>query len=292
MSDTSLGLGAAVISALLYAASVTLQALEARAVPVEHQLRASLLGLLFRRPRWVLGTLLGLLGWPFQALALARAPLALVQPALACGLIMILLIAHWLLGERLTLVTGAAAMAVVAGIALLTVTLPVHESGSADPTVLALGLIVIAAIGLVPLLARQQARRLPMALAAAAGATYVWIALATKLLDDSIGRRSWIVAGVWLAAVAAAAAIGGISEMSAFQIARATRVVPVVFACETVAPALLAPLVGERLGLDPLGLAFGLVGLALVGAGVMVLARAQPVAGLVAGQLDERPAGS
>jgi len=46
---------------------------------LELHLRPSLIGFLLRRRRWLLGTALGILGWPLQALALAFAPLALVQ---------------------------------------------------------------------------------------------------------------------------------------------------------------------------------------------------------------------
>ena len=83
MPDIALALLAALAAAALYTTSVTLQALEARRAPVALQLRPALIGFLVRRPRWMLGTALGLLGWPFQALALARGPLALVQPTLA-----------------------------------------------------------------------------------------------------------------------------------------------------------------------------------------------------------------
>ena len=41
-----------------------------------------LIGFLLKRPRWVAGTVLGILGWPLQLLALSFAPLVIVQPAL------------------------------------------------------------------------------------------------------------------------------------------------------------------------------------------------------------------
>ena len=83
----ALGIAAAVGASLLYNTSIALQALEAREVPAEHSLRPSLLGRLLRNRRWLGATALGLLGWPLEIVALLLAPLTVVQPCLASGLI-------------------------------------------------------------------------------------------------------------------------------------------------------------------------------------------------------------
>ncbi|HET7508851.1 MAG TPA: hypothetical protein VFJ65_01240, partial [Solirubrobacterales bacterium] len=93
----ALGIASAVVASLLYNASIALQALEARGVPQEHGLRPSLLGRLLRNRRWLGATGLGLLGWPFEIAALLLAPLTLVQPCLASGLVLLL----WLGATRL-----------------------------------------------------------------------------------------------------------------------------------------------------------------------------------------------
>ena len=41
-----------------------------------------------------------MLGWPLQVLALSLAPLVVVQPALAMGLIVLLVLAERMLGEH------------------------------------------------------------------------------------------------------------------------------------------------------------------------------------------------
>src|SRR2546428_9787648 len=99
MSRLLLGLLAAFGAAGLYSAGIALQALEARQIAKEHALRIGLLWRLVRRPRWLLGITLDLGGWALQALALALAPLTLVQPALAGGLVFLLMIGPGLLGE-------------------------------------------------------------------------------------------------------------------------------------------------------------------------------------------------
>jgi drug/metabolite transporter (DMT)-like permease len=277
----ALACAAAVGSAALYASAVTLQALEARSAPVELQLRPSLIGFLLTRRRWLLGTALGALGWPLQAVALAFGPLTLVQPILALSVVGLLATGHRVLGEPVGRRSLVAVAAVLAGIALLALEAPTHTAarGGALP---ALTLAALGALSLVPFARVRGSAESASVLAFAAGTAYVMLALATTLLDSALGRGAWWVAAIWLAVSGAGAAIGGLTEMSAFHLAPATVVAPIIFCFETVAPAFLAPVVGQRLGTDPRSLAIDLTGLSLVGIGVTLLARSGPVAKLVA----------
>jgi hypothetical protein len=272
---------AALGSAALYASAVTLQALEARSAPAELHLRPSLIGFLLRRRRWLLGTALGILGWPLQALALAFAPLALVQPILALSVVGLLVTGQRVLGEPVGRRSLVAVAGILGGIALLALEAPtraVSQSGVL-PIMTLVGLGVLS---LVPFARVRGSAGSASFLALAAGTAYVVLALATTLLDGALGRETWWIAAVWLAVSSAGAAIGGLTEMSAFRLAPATVVAPIIFCTETVAPALLAPVVGQRLGTDLQSLALDLAGLALVGIGVTLLARSRPVANLVA----------
>jgi hypothetical protein len=84
-----LGVAAAFGSSGLYSLGVSLQAAEAGTTGREFALRPALIATLARRRRWLLGALISLAGWPLQALALLVAPLTLVQPALAAGLVIL-----------------------------------------------------------------------------------------------------------------------------------------------------------------------------------------------------------
>jgi drug/metabolite transporter (DMT)-like permease len=279
--DVALASLAALGSAALYTSAVTLQALEARSAPAALELRPALFGFLLRRPRWVLGTTLGLLGWPLQALALAFGPLALVQPIQALSVVGLLAAGHRILGEPVGPRSLVAVAAIAGGIALLALEAP---TGTSDVSG-ALPVATLAGLGVCSLVPFARARgggRSATPLAFAAGAAYTAIALSTTLLDSALGRSAWWVAIVWLAVIGAGAAVGGLTEMSAFRLAAATVVAPIIFSVETVAPALLAPLVGEHLGTGAQSLAIDLAGLALVGAGVALLARSRSVAGLMA----------
>jgi multidrug transporter EmrE-like cation transporter len=87
-------------SSSLYALATSAQALEARRTPPETALRASLLARLVRRPIWLAGTAAGFLAWPVQAVALSLGSVALVQPAMGFGLVVLLLLGVAFLGER------------------------------------------------------------------------------------------------------------------------------------------------------------------------------------------------
>ena len=67
--------------------------------PEEH-LRLALMRNLLGRARWLAGTGLSVLGWPLQVVALLLAPLVVVQPTLAAGLLVLLFLAQRMLGEH------------------------------------------------------------------------------------------------------------------------------------------------------------------------------------------------
>jgi len=96
----ALGIICAIGASALYNTSIALQALEARDVGQEHALRLSLIGRLIKNPRWLLATGIGLLGWPLEIAALLLAPLTVVQPCLACGLVLLLWLGVTRLGEK------------------------------------------------------------------------------------------------------------------------------------------------------------------------------------------------
>src|ERR1700691_2771080 len=116
MVDLVLGIGAAVGASTLYSLGIALQALDAREAPHDEHLRLALVAGLLRRARWLLGTGLSILGWPLQVVALLLAPLVVVQPALAAGLLVLLFIAERMLGEHAGRYEYGAMTAIVLGV--------------------------------------------------------------------------------------------------------------------------------------------------------------------------------
>src|SRR5947209_18441860 len=70
----ALGLAAAIGASALFMLGVALQTLDAREAPREDGLRLGLIARLLRHPRWVLGTVVGVAGFPLQVAAFAWAP--------------------------------------------------------------------------------------------------------------------------------------------------------------------------------------------------------------------------
>lgn len=278
-----------------------LQACEARSSPPANAARFALLWGLFHRPRWVLGTLLLILAWPTQVLALAFAPITVVQPILSTFQLALLLLARFWLGVRVGAREVLAAVAIVAGISLVIVVAPRH-SVLHPPALRLAGPLVL--VGIAALLAYlysrgHQSRRLQLPIAAGLG--YAWVDFSDKLLSNAISQGSWGTAAAWLAAVLAFGAIAFISEMSALQRLSPVTVGPVVGALQEPLPVLMALAGGvEMWGGGPGKMAGLAAGLLLVGIGASGLARspaiaevgAEPPARIGAGTGGEAPAGA
>ena len=90
--------------------------MDAKEAPHEEHLRLALAWRLVRRARWLLGTGLSILGWPLQLVALLLAPLVVVQPALAAGLLVLMFLAQRMLGEHAGRNEHLAMAAIVIGV--------------------------------------------------------------------------------------------------------------------------------------------------------------------------------
>jgi drug/metabolite transporter (DMT)-like permease len=292
MYRLELGLACACIASILFDLAVAMQALEAREVPRDHALRPSLLGRLVARPRWLLGTALGAAGWPFHLAGLLLAPLTVVQPALASGLLLLLVLGDRMLGERVGPLEVGAVLAIVLGVAGMAWAAPEHTTSHAGFARLAPALGLLALIAVVPYLTRREGAAASALLPLSAGCAYAWTGISTKLIADFLSSSSWLPVLGWAVATGVLALVGLLSEMSALQSRAATRVAPVVFVVQVSVPVILAPLLtGESWGSTPLG-GLALLGfLALVSAGAGVLGSTRAVSGLVAAGVDQVPDG-
>jgi drug/metabolite transporter (DMT)-like permease len=277
----ALGIVAAVGASCLYNTSIALQALEARQVPGEHSLRPSLLGNLVRNRRWLGATALGLAGWPLEIAALLLAPLTVVQPCLASGLILLLWLGATRLGEAPGWREWAAVGAIVAGVVGVAWAAPERTTDHAGAAAIALALGLVAVPIALPYLLRERAAfgLLPVL---SAGCGYAWTAIASKLLTDELAVGSVAVAAAWLATAAASEGLALLSEMSALQRRPATHVAPVMFAVQVLVPVLLAPLIfGESWGSTPLGGVALVAFMAVAVAGTVLLAGSSSVGAVI-----------
>jgi drug/metabolite transporter (DMT)-like permease len=285
------GVVAALCSALLYAIGVTLQSIEARAMPSEDSLRPALLWHLLTRRRWLIGTACVAGGWGAQALALMLAPITIVQPALAVSVVALLFIGSRFFGETVRRREFAAALAIVVGVAGLVVASPGHSEDKAAPLMLALGLTALGLVALAPYALRSH-RRFGALVVFSAGLAYAWTGFSTKFLADEASSGDYLLALTWLGATVGAAGVGLLSEMTALQRRSAIRVFPIVLVVQIVVAVLLAPLLaGERWSPEPLVVAVLAVSLAVVALGTRALTGARAVGRAISTDRDDGAAG-
>lgn len=277
-----LGIVCAVGASVLYNTSIALQAMEARDVPERHSLRVSLIGKLVRNRKWLGATALGLVGWPFEIAALLLAPLTVVQPCLASGLIVLLWLGVTRLGEKPGPREYLAVAAIVAGVAGVAWAAPDRTTDHAGTWAIALALGLVAIPVLAPYVLRRQASAAGTLVVVSAGFGYAWTAISSKLLTDELTAGALLMAVAWLATAAASEGLALLSEMSALQRRPATQVAPVMFAVQVMVPVVLAPLIFmEKWSTTPLNgvalVAFMLVALV----GVVLLAGSKAVAAVI-----------
>ncbi len=252
MLDTVLGIAAAVAASTFYSLGIAYQATEAKEAPGDQHLRLALAWGLVRRARWLFGTGLSLLGWPLQVLALVLAPLVVVQPALAAGLLVLVFVAQRLLGEHAGRREHIAMWTIVVSVGCIALTAPAHSNAHASRLTLTLVLVAIGLMSMAPYLLRIHGRTMATVTMVGAGLGYAWSGLATALAADDLSRGNILLAVLWGLSTAAASAVGALSEMSALQERPAILVAPVVFVTQTVVPVALAPvLLGEKFTSTP-----------------------------------------
>ncbi|HVS99388.1 MAG TPA: hypothetical protein VHE08_02635, partial [Solirubrobacterales bacterium] len=278
------GLIAGILSSVLFNLGIALQAVEARRTAREEGLRASLIWDLLHRRLWVTGLGIEWLGVPLEILAFAWATFVVVQPLLACGLLVLLAVARRLLGEMPTVGGLIGVGAIIAGIGLIAWGAPGAQDThrGAVAVIGVVGGLVLASF--VPFALRG--RRLDTALTAILGSACGFAAtnVAMKLMADDFGGDHWPQAAAWLAVAAVAGFGATVTGMTALQRAPATTVIPISTAVQTFLPVALEPLflTESFRDADLEGLPL-LVGLVVMLVGIVILARTHTVSELAAG---------
>jgi drug/metabolite transporter (DMT)-like permease len=279
-----LGLVSALVASALFNLGVALQALEARATPKDEGLKVSLLVRLLRRPLWVLGLVLGALGVPFEALAFTQASFTIVQAALASGLLLLLALGAYTLGEHVGPTEVGGVLAIIAGIALVSWGAPAHVETHRRAGAVVSVVAVLVVLSLVPFAVRLRGTAGGLLNTVASGIGFAATNVAVKLMADNIPLRHDLEAALWLGASAIAGIIATLTQMTAFQVLAATMVVPVSFAIQTFLPIALEPLfLREQLSTAPYDGIPVFAGLLVVLAGSLVLANTRAVSTLAAG---------
>ncbi len=242
MRDVIFGILLAAAASTCFNFGLVIQAGEAREEETDGGLSLKLILKLLRRPRWLAGTGLQLGGGILQVLALTLAPLAVVQPADAFGLIVLLIFGARKLGDTVGRRELLGVGAIIVGVVGVALTAPEHSSSSAATATLLLVLAPLAMLAVIPYALGKQVGGTVMVLAA--GLTFALSAFMLKLLADSVTAVSWAAIAATLAAVGLLAVLGLNSEQSALQRRAVGRVAPVILVMEMIIPILLGLLIG------------------------------------------------
>jgi drug/metabolite transporter (DMT)-like permease len=210
-------------------------------------MRLRLLVGLVQRPLWLLGILLDVFGFGFEALAIHAGRVSVVQPLLAVGLVFALVLGAWLAGRQLAPRDWLAALAVTGGLAAFLVL-----AGSVSGRPLAPGHIWLGVGGVTAVLAAACAGLAyirPVAdrgvlLAIAAGLIFALSAALTKSSTHLLTRGLAEFFTSWEPyALAAAGILGTLLAQSAFQSGELARSLPAL----TVVPPIASLVIGRLL---------------------------------------------
>ncbi len=282
MESTALGALAGLAASALFSAGLVLQATETRRVDSRYALHLSLIRQLLSRRRWVQGTVVTFLGYPFHVLALLLAPLTVVQPALAAGLLILLFVGARTGGEKVGPREVAGVVAILAGVIAMTLSAPARAAVETQTVPLLAALAVLAAVTLVPYALERLRGECTPGLTTmatfAAGAAYAFSGITTKLVSDDLADDRLVPALGWLAATGVIGGLGFLGQITALQRRSATRVGPVIYVIPVLVPVLVAPFVtGEEWGQTPLGGAVLIASLLVVCVGTALVSGSSSV---------------
>jgi drug/metabolite transporter (DMT)-like permease len=199
-----------------------------------------------RRRRWLGGVGLSFVAVSLQILALMLAPLTVVQPADAAGLLLLLVAGSRVLGEPVGRRELTAVAGIVVGIIAIAAAAPSQSAEHPTPGGLLAALLVVGAVAASPYVVRTRAGIQGMGVVVGAGFAFAAAAFSIKLVADALASGSWLSLAL-LAAIAAIAGVAGtLSEQTALQQRQATQVAPIIFVVELVVPLLLAITIGAE----------------------------------------------
>lgn len=267
----------ALASAVSYGLAAVLQHYAAIREPAELSMRMGLLARLARRPMWLVGSSLDVVGYLFQFLALRRGSLALVEPILVLSLVFALPVAAWLDHRRVSRLELVSSVVVMAGLTLfLSVARPgvghPHASGVAWA---ALTAATAALCGLTVLGARGHSKqRAAVLLAAGSGIAFGYVAAVTEKTGHILDHGVLHTLATWTPyALLGGGVVAMLLTQSAFHAGALRLSLPTL----TIAQPLVAVSIGlgffgERIDTSGVAAALEVLGLILVTVGVFALA--------------------
>jgi hypothetical protein len=262
----------------------------APAVDVRHPLASA--ASLFRSKWFSIGWLVAVVAWVFHVLALALAPLSVVQVVLAAGLVLLAVMADWLFGFSVGRRQWAGLTAMAVGMGLIATTQPAVDGSHSSFSVSAMALFegglfgLAALLILVPRLLGTRAKGQGQALGAASGLLLGVSDVAVKALTGLLGDHGLLgLVSPWLLVAALASVTSFYVSARALQDGEAVPVIAITgTAANIVGIAGGVVVFGDLLPGDALGVVLQAVGFLLI-----VLAAALTPAPVRAARIEAAP---
>jgi uncharacterized membrane protein len=284
------GIAVAIVSTLCYNLGFVIEKLALQRLPTIHARRAGhMLRTLATTPLWVLGFCCLLVGLGLQVVALSMAPISIVQPIFASGIVLLLVLSHLVLHDRLGRTERIGVLVILVSLLLLGLSVSSgsnHVGSGVDGWGIAMTAVPSAEIGVILFLAAERMggvrRRSPLQgpmFGLASGVLYGVSSLGIKAVSTMVATMGLVRAVphvifspyLYLAGVGAAA--GLLLFQTGLQRCNASVLVPVSNATSSAYLVAAGSLLfHESLPHDPAMLLLRLVGFAGVLGGLAVLA--------------------
>jgi drug/metabolite transporter (DMT)-like permease len=248
----------ALLAAVFLAIGIVVRQRATMDVPQEHGVSSVMFLTLLRRPLWWGGTAAAVAGFVFQALALAKGSLLLVQPILVSGLLFALPLSARLAHRRVTRAEWAWAMVLTAALAvfvLLAKTRPGDYEASLPLSALVAVICTAAVCACVVVATRTTGWKRAVLLAVAVGVLFGVVAVLTKLVMHLLtheGLRTVLTTPV-LYLLVMTGVLATFLQQSAFHAGSLQTSVPTMLVLEPVVAVVLGAVVlGEHLDVSQL----------------------------------------
>lgn len=252
-------MAAALAGAVFTAIGIVVRQRATMDVPDDKGVSAAMVSTLVRRPLWWAGTGAAVIGYGFQALALAFGSLTLVAPLLVSALLFALPLSARLAGRRVGRSDWGWALLLTAGLSVfvsLAHTRPGDYEGSAWTAVFVAAASAVFVAGCIFLASKMSDWRRAILLATGVGVLFGVVAVLTKIVMQFVTEGSLLklLASPVLYVLIAAAVSATLLQQSAFHAGSLQTSVPAMLVLEPMVAVMLGQVVlGEHLEVSSRG---------------------------------------
>ena len=251
MLEHAIAVSAALAGAVFTAIGIVVRQRATMDVPDGKALSGIMLSTLVRRPLWWIGTGAAVVGYTFQALALAYGSIILVAPLLVSALLFALPLSARLAGRRVDRSDWGWAVLLTAALAVfvtLARTRPGDYEGTEGSAMLVAAGSAVVVIGCVVAATRFSDWRGALLLAIGVGVLFGVVAVLTKIVMHAVtqGHAATLLRSPLLYTLIAVAVVATLLQQSAFHAGSLQTSVPAMLVLEPVVAVLLGQIVLEE----------------------------------------------